>query len=238
VFFTERSDFYEEVGGGWGIGKPGSIGERTTISRLPQYPGFSGPVIETQVVSPSADSGNQRAFLSYERLAQVEGPWAFEEFFLIKQAPRHLEMSGDTRRSIVMIKSIGMHLSPAVKYRTAAGLRLYTKNSRYYVGIYTVNPDQSNTNYVDQERETEIEIGRQYGLRIELIYGTDDKPIARAYLMKQNPGTKEWEYMFINQAPLAADIQRIMGQIFYLGAYTGSTVTGYVVVEGQAKLLQ
>jgi hypothetical protein len=29
----------------------------------------------------------------------------------------------------------------------------------------------------------------------------------------------------------------IRGQIFYLGAYVGSEVTGYVIVEGQAKIL-
>ncbi len=220
-----------------------SVNPATVVERLPSYDGFQGSVIHSVVKGPSMQDSNQRAYVVVERAqeAQIAGPWAYEESVVVLRAPARLVHTGWQKDPIVMLSSIGMHL-PDQKHVMVGGVRLLSEGGgQYYIGLYRVNSDQTNT---VSPIKVPFKLGVKQGVREELFYNPDNggKPTIRAFLIEF--GSKgEKKYSYLGDLEMRSEVKTIYGDIswqgIYVGQYIGQETSSEVeAVEGEAKVFR
>jgi hypothetical protein len=212
------------------------IGEKTIMEPLPSYPGFDGAVVHVKVDSPSPTTGNQRPYVTFESIDNLPGAWAYEVSHTVLKAPSKLVHTGWQGDPIIQLVAGGYHPNNKKSvYRAFGGVRLLTDNGRdYYVSLYRVNADGTNTpNY----QKVPFRLEEKQILRMEIFYDAENNnaPSIRAFLVEPSNGGDR-RYVFIGKLPLDKDIPELFGFFTFLGIYTGQNVTGFEGISGEGKI--
>ncbi len=234
VFYKDGDRYIGNNGGNWG--------QNTEIERISSFPGFEGPVIHVTANQRQPKEGMQRPYITYEEVNQNEGEYAYEAFYLIKQAPKNLRDSGWHGDPIVVLQGLLTHVNSSNdgKYRLYGGVRLYYDSSvnRYYTRVYTgLKPGSGPTISDISGNRVEFRIGVKHGVRTELFYN-NGIPSIRAFLITFDAdGDKQ--YILIGQGPITdVDLKAIpiRGTIVMEGVYPSNTVNGLEAYVGEGKV--
>ena len=219
------------------------LGSNTIVERLPNYPGFNGPVIHVNVNGPPAEGQPlQHAFIETERVRgkQLIGDWGYEVSLNVLKAPINLDLNvwdvAGGKGRVISLASLLMHPSEdSEQFYAFGGVflrdRVVNGDRQYFVSMYDVYHGNANP---DRQVGIPFEIGKKQRLRVEVYYDMENnnRPTIRGFLQ-----TGDGKWKVIGKRVLT-DLEerkwKIEGDITWVGLYPSRGAEGCEVIAGEA----